>query len=71
MGNKTKLKIERKIKRKIKEYIASCGSDLMKDIIKVRLDMWELKTVYKIKYCIPDQWPEVVRVYRENKELRK
>ena len=29
------------------------------------------KTVYIIKYNTPNQWAEEVKVYRQNKELRK
>ena len=83
-------------------YITS-NSDLVKDIIKIRLHIWKLKknypreeedtkcpicnqkedttervlqcqtaeTVYKIRDHTPNQWAEVVKLYRQNKELRK
>ena len=102
MENKTKLRTVRKDNWKRKEYI-TCDSDLVKDIIKIRLRMWELKknypreeedticpicnqkedttehvlecqaeeTVYKIRDNIPNQWTEVVKLYRQNKELIK
>ena len=72
-----------------KEYITTCDKDLVKDIIKIRLHMWELKnnyqrdttedalecqtaeTVYKIRDNTPNQWAEVVKLYKQNKELRK
>ena len=100
--NKTKLRTVREDKWERKEYIATCDSDLVKDI-KVRLNMWELKmnypreeedmkcpicnqkkdttqhlleyqtaeTVYRIRDNTPNQWAEVVKLYRQNKELRK
>ena len=103
MENKTKLRVVRENKCERKEYIATCDSDLLKDIIKIRLHMWELKknyprekedmkchicnqkedspehvlesqtaeTVYRIKDNTPNQWAEVVKLYRQNKELRK
>ena len=40
MENKTKLRTVREDKRKRKEYIAKCDSDLVKDIIKIRLHRW-------------------------------
>ena len=46
MENKTKLKTEREDKWERKEYIATCDNDLVKDIIKNRLHMWELKKNY-------------------------
>ena len=104
MENKTKLRTVREDKWERKEYITTCDSDLVKDIIKIRLHMWELKknypreeedtkcpicnqkedttehvlecqtaeTVYKIKdNNTPNQWAEVVKLYRQNKEQRK
>ena len=103
MGNKTKLKIVREDKSKRKEYIATCDSDLVKDVIKIGLHIGELKknylrdeedmkcpiyntkedtiehalecqtaqAVYRIKYNISNQWAEVVKLYRNNKELKK
>ena len=104
MGNKTKFRTVRDDKWERKEYITTCDSDLVKDIIKIRLHMWELKknyqreeedtkcpicnqkedttehvlecqtaeTVYKIKdNNTPNQWAEVVKLYRQNKEQRK
>ena len=103
MENKTKLRTVREDKWERKEYIAKCDSDLVKDIIKIRLHMWELKrnypreeedmkypicnqkedttehvlecqtaeTVYRISDNTPNQWTEVVKLYRQNKELRK
>ena len=35
-----------KTKWERKEYITTCDSDLVKDIIKIRLHMWELKKNY-------------------------
>ena len=48
MENKTKLRTVREDKWERKEYIAKCDSDLVKDIIKIRLhyDVWELKKNY-------------------------
>ena len=46
MENKTKLRTVRDNKRENKEYITACDSDLVKDIIKIRLHMWELKKNY-------------------------
>ena len=43
MENKTKLRTVREDKWERKEYITTCDSDLVKDIIKIRLHMWELK----------------------------
>ena len=43
MENKTKLRTVRGNKWERKEYIATCNSDLIKDIIKIKLHMWELK----------------------------
>ena len=103
MENKTKLRTVRENKWERKEYIATCDSDLVKDIIKIRLYLWELKknypreeedikcpiytqredttdhvlecqiteAVYRISDNIPNQWAEVVKLYRQNKELRK
>ena len=103
MENKTKLRTVREDKWERKEYIATCDSDLVKDIIKIRLHMWELKknypreeedmkcpicnhkeqttehvlecqtaeTVYRIRDNTLNQWAEVVKLYRQNKELRK
>ena len=101
MENKTKLRTVREDTWEIKEYIATCNSDLVKDIMKIRLHMWELKknylreeeytteevhnedttehvlecqtteTVYRIRDNTPNQWAEVVKLYRQNKELRK
>ena len=39
MENKTKLRTVREDKLERKEYIATCDSDLVKDIIKIRLHM--------------------------------
>ena len=81
---------------------STCDSDLVKDIIKIRLHMWQQKknypreedtkcpiwnqkedttkhvlecqtaeTVYKIRDNTPIQWAEVVKLYRQNKKLRK
>ena len=102
--NKTKLRTVQEDKWERKEYITTCDSDLVKDIIKIRLHMWELKknypreeedtkcpicnqkedtteyvlecqrteTVYKIKdNNTPNQWAEVVKLYRQNKKQRK
>ena len=103
MENKTKLRIVREDKWERKEYITTCDSDLVKDIIKIRLHMWELKKnypreeegtkrpichlkedatelalecqtaerVYRTRDNTPNQWAEVVKLYRQNKELRK
>ena len=46
MENKTKLRTVREDKWERKEYIATCDSDLVKDIIKIRLHMWEQKKNY-------------------------
>ena len=46
MENKTKLRTVREDKWERKEYIATCDSNLVKDIIKIRLHMWELKKNY-------------------------
>ena len=43
MENKTKLRIVKEDKRKRKEYIVRCDSDLVKDIVKIRLHMYKLK----------------------------
>ena len=39
MENKTKLRTVREDKLERKEYIATCDSDLVKDIVKIRLHM--------------------------------
>ena len=46
MKNKTKLRTVREDKWERQEYIATYDSDLVKDIIKIRLHMWELKKNY-------------------------
>ena len=46
MENKTKLRIVREDKWERQEYIATCDSDLVKDIIKIRLHTGELKNNY-------------------------
>ena len=46
MENKTKLRTVREDKWRRKEYIATCDSDRVKDIVKLRLHMWELKKNY-------------------------
>ena len=46
MENKNKLKTIREDKWERKEYIPIFDSDLVKDIIKIRLHMWELKKNY-------------------------
>ena len=103
MENKTRLRTVREDKWERKEYITTSDSDLVKDIIKIRLYMWELKknypreenytkcpicnqkedttehvlecqtakTLHKIRDNTPNQWAEVVKLYRENKELTK
>ena len=103
MENKTKLRTVQEDNSERKEYITTCDSDLVKDIMKIRLHMWELKknypreeegtkcpicnqkevatehvlecqtaeTVYKIRDNTPNQWAEVVKLYRQNKEQRK
>ena len=103
MENKTKLRTVREYKLGRKEYIATCDSDLVKDIIKIKLHMQELKknypreeedikcpicnqkedttehvlecqtteTVYRIRYNIPHQWAEVVKLCKQNKKLKK
>ena len=100
MENKNKLRTVREDKWERKEYIATCDSDLVKDILKIRPHMWELKknfpreeegmkcpicnqkedttehvlecqTVYRISDNTPNQWADVVKLYRQNKELRK
>ena len=103
MENKTKQRTVREGKWERKECIATCDSNLIKDIIKIRLHMWELEknypreedtkcpirnqkegrtehvllecqtteTVCKIRDYTPNQWAEVVKLYRQNKELRK
>ena len=43
MENKTKLRTVREDKWERKEYIATCDSDLVKDIMKIRLHMSEFK----------------------------
>ena len=47
MENKTKLRTVREDKWERKEYITTCDSDLVKNIIKIRLHMWELKELSK------------------------
>ena len=103
MENKTKLRTVNEDKWKRNEYVATCDSDLVKNIIKTRLHMWEMKknfpreeedikcpvckqkegttehvlecetaeTVYRIIENTPNQWAELVKLYRQNKELRK
>ena len=46
MKNKAELRAVREDKLERKEYIATCNSDLVKNIIKIRLHMWELKNNY-------------------------
>ena len=46
MENKTKLRAVREGKWERKDYISTCDSALVKDIIKIRLHMWELKENY-------------------------
>ena len=103
MENKTKLRTVKKGKWERSEYLATCDSDLVKNIIKIRLHMWEMKkkfpreeedikcpvckqkedktehvlecetaeTVRRIRDNTPSQWAELVKLYRQNKELRK
>ena len=102
MENKTKQRTVREDKWERKECIATCDSNLIKDIIKIRLHMWEFKknylrqedtkcpirnqkedtkehvlecqtaeTVCKIRDYTLNQWAEVVKLYRQTKELRK
>ena len=49
MENKTKQRKVREDKWGRKEYIATCDSDLVKDIIKIRLHMWKRKKNYPRK----------------------
>ena len=49
MENKTKLRTVREDKWERKEYSATCDSDLVIDIIKIRLHMWGLKKNYPRK----------------------
>ena len=44
------------MKRKTAEHVLECQT---------------AETVYRIKCNTPNQWVEVVNVYRQNKELRK
>ena len=46
MENKTKLRIVREDKWERREYITTYDCDLVKDIKKIRLHMWELKKNY-------------------------
>ena len=46
MENKIKLRTVREDKWERKEYITTCDNDLVKNIIKIRLHMWELKKNY-------------------------
>ena len=46
MKNKAELRAVREDKLERKEYIATCNSDLVKNIIKIRLHMRELKKNY-------------------------
>ena len=104
MENKTKLRTVRENKQGRKEYTAIHDSNLVKDIIKTRLHIWELKksyiqekkrswnaliwnqkedttehvlecqtteAVYRIRNNTPNPWAEVVKLYMQNKELRK
>ena len=103
MENKFKLRTVREDKWERKDYIAKCDSDLVKEIIKIRLHMWELKknypreeedmkcpicnekeditehalecqtaeTICRISDNTPNQLAEVVKLYRQNKDLRK
>ena len=43
---KTKLRAVKEHKWERKEYMAMCDSDLVKDIIKIRQHMWELRKNY-------------------------
>ena len=72
--NKTKLRTVWEDKWERKEYITTCDSDLVKDVIKIRLHMWELKKNYpreeedtKCPICRSSK----AIVYRQNKEQRK
>ena len=46
MENKTKLETVREDDWEQKEYTKTCDSDLVKEIVKIRLHMWELKKNY-------------------------
>ena len=57
MENKTKLRTVREDKWERKEHVLECQT---------------AETVYKIKdNNTPNQWAEVVKLYRQNKEQRK
>lgn len=103
MESKTKMRTICKDKWERKAYINNCDSDIIKDIIKIRLNMWELlknypreavdttcplckekedttehvlecKTNnlnYRLTDNTTDQWTEIVKIFRQNKELRK
>ena len=102
MENKSKQRTVREDTWERKEYIAICDSDIVKDIMNVRLHMWVLKNIYpreeedmkcpicngkvettehvlecqavetvcRIQDNTSNQWAEVVKLYRRNKELR-
>ena len=46
MENKTKMRTINKDKWERKDYIRNCDSDIIKDVIKIKLHMWELKKNY-------------------------
>ena len=46
MENKTKLETVRQDDWERKEYTKTCDSDPVKEIVKIRLHMWELKKNY-------------------------
>ena len=47
MGQKTKTRTIKDDKWERKKYIEQCKGDIVKDIIKIRLHMWDLKKNYK------------------------
>ena len=84
MENKTKLRTVREDKWRRKKYIATCDSDLVKekdmkcpicnqkeDTTEHVLECQTAETVYRIRDNTSNPWAGVVKLYRQNKELRK
>ena len=46
-------------------------SNQREDTTEYVLECQTAETVYKIRDNTPNQWPEVLKLYRQNKELRK
>ena len=49
MGQKTKTRTIKDDEWERKKYIGQCKGDTVKDIIRIRLHMWDLKKNYKTR----------------------